>query len=244
MFRFLRGATLTYFDGAGGVYVGTGGTTSTRLVSASDERCFPVPPAYPLGVNPPDVFWWPCNKADFTAAFDGMVEPPATGGPRGNRAAGTHALSMLAQPVSGGQLLFSRPYCFDCPLHGYPDFALPPLDLRPPLMLNATLTAIVTDVVALTFTVRNDGTIPTTIEFPSGQQYDVVVTRPGTGEIVWQWSAGRMFAQMLGTRSLAPGEQLVVTERWTPTVKGRLHAQANLSSSTHSAFAAAVFDVP
>lgn len=244
--RFLAGATLTYFDGTGGYYVGTGGTMSTRLTWTSEEECFPRPPYPTIDVAAPLSLTYgiPCTKAAFTVAFGGTVQPPAAGGPRDNRAAGRHEISMVAQPVSGGQILLSSRYCYECVLRGYPEYLLPPLDLRLPTLLTANLAVAVTDVVTFTFTVTNGATAPATIEFPTAQQYDFAVTNIATGGVVWRWSAGRLFAQMLGTRILAPGEKLVFTEQWTPTVKGPLLAQAQLASSSHSAYAGWQFVVP
>lgn len=66
--------------------------------------------------------------------------------------------------------------------------------------------------VPVTLTVRNTGTVARTLNFRSSRRYDFVVTQ--AGKEIWRWSAGKMFAQMLGTLKVEPGETLKYTETW------------------------------
>lgn len=58
--------------------------------------------------------------------------------------------------------------------------------------------------VTWTLEVRNDGTVPVTLVFPSGQHGDVVLRQAG-GER-YRWSRGRAFTQVLAEMPLRPGE--------------------------------------
>jgi hypothetical protein len=50
------------------------------------------------------------------------------------------------------------------------------------------------------------------LEFPTSQRFDFVVE--AGGKPVWQWSADKMFAQVLGRETVAPGDSLVYEARW------------------------------
>jgi hypothetical protein len=66
-----------------------------------------------------------------------------------------------------------------------------------------------------------------TLEFSSSQRYDFQISdRAGT--TVWHWSAGRMFAQMLGSERLAPGATREYRERF----EGRLPAGTYVATGT------------
>lgn len=47
-----------------------------------------------------------------------------------------------------------------------------------------------------------------TIQFPTAQQYDFII-KSDDGRIVWQWSKGKIFAQVLTTLILSPNEEKV-----------------------------------
>jgi hypothetical protein len=68
------------------------------------------------------------------------------------------------------------------------------------------------DSVVLTLTVINAGPSPVTLQFSSGQKYDFEVRRGG--QVVWRWSADRMFTQALTSMTLGPRERKVFTETW------------------------------
>jgi hypothetical protein len=76
------------------------------------------------------------------------------------------------------------------------------------------------------------------LEFSSSQRYDFEIA-DSSGTKVWQWSADRMFAQMLGTERLAPGESREYRERvsgslapGTYRVTGRITATDSTAEGT------------
>jgi hypothetical protein len=68
-------------------------------------------------------------------------------------------------------------------------------------------TAAPGDSFAVTLTVVNATPDSVALEFTSGQRYDIRMLRPD-GESVWTWSMDKLFAQMLGTETIAPGDTL------------------------------------
>ena len=74
--------------------------------------------------------------------------------------------------------------------------------------------------IALTLEVANRGPRPVTLQFPTAQRYDIVV-HDSQGREVWRWSAGQMFAQVLGEEILPPGSValtygVTLRERFAP----------------------------
>ena len=59
------------------------------------------------------------------------------------------------------------------------------------------------DLIRITFEVFNNTAEPVSLDFRSSQRYDFVIEDQQQKE-VWRWSAGRMFAQALGTETLGP----------------------------------------
>lgn len=55
-------------------------------------------------------------------------------------------------------------------------------------------------------TLQNNGAQALTYSFGSSQRFDILVI-DANGRVVSRWSRGRMFAQVVGTLSLAPGEK-------------------------------------
>jgi len=110
-------------------------------------------------------------------------------------------------------------------------------------MLQATLDVHVGSVVTLAMEVRNGGTAAESIHFASMQQYEFEIHEE-SGALVWAWSAEQMFAQMLSSRTLGPGERWTFVERWQPTVRGRLRARGMLASAGHETECSVIFDVP
>jgi hypothetical protein len=51
------------------------------------------------------------------------------------------------------------------------------------------------------------------LHFPTSQSYDFTVRNP-EGGLVWQWSRGRMFAQMLAQKALKSGDAYTVSAEW------------------------------
>lgn len=111
------------------------------------------------------------------------------------------------------------------------------------LTLQSTLRVTVDGDVTFLFDVWADAVASTTIIFDTAQLYDIVV-RDSSGTTVWRWGADRMFAQMLSTRLLDAGATWTIAERWSPTVRGALTAEALLTSGSHAAGAAMAFTVP
>ncbi|MCS7252601.1 MAG: carboxypeptidase regulatory-like domain-containing protein [Armatimonadota bacterium] len=60
---------------------------------------------------------------------------------------------------------------------------------------------------------RNRGNEPVKLSFRTGQRYDFIV-RNMDGEVVWQWSHGKAFIQVLGEIELHPGEEKSFVEEW------------------------------
>jgi hypothetical protein len=91
--------------------------------------------------------------------------------------------------------------------------------------------------VPLTLTVTNPGRSPLTLQFSSSQQYDFEVRREG--QVVWRWSADRMFTQALTSLTLNPGTSLRFTETWKqqdnngqPVPPGTYEVVATLTTMT------------
>ena len=94
--------------------------------------------------------------------------------------------------------------------------------------------------IALTLRVINGTPRPVRLSFRTAQRFDLVM-EDGQGREVWRWSAGRLFAQVLGEETLGPsgGEfvgQATAKGRFPPgiyTVKGTIPAmEGALSAST------------
>jgi hypothetical protein len=54
-----------------------------------------------------------------------------------------------------------------------------------------------------------------TLTFPSAQRYDFIVKKGK--QTIWQWSEGRMFAQVLGRYDLGPGDTISYEYKWDQT---------------------------
>lgn len=101
------------------------------------------------------------------------------------------------------------------------------------------------DTVVFTLAVTNAGAAPVTLEVPTAQRYDFAVL-DGSRE-AWRWSAGRGFAQALGSETLAPGQTRSWSEGWRPgaALRGRdLTAVGTLASSSHRAERRSAFRLP
>ncbi len=99
--------------------------------------------------------------------------------------------------------------------------------------------------VTFTLTATAPSTGGRTLTFPTAQTYDFFVVSdsplpPGDpipqDKIVWKWSAGRVFAQVVRTVELRPGESRTYTETWTARdaggnpLKGRFWVIGSLKS--------------
>lgn len=69
--------------------------------------------------------------------------------------------------------------------------------------------------------VRNPGPAAVTFQFTDSQRYDFAVYNE-RGTLVWYWSRDKVFAQVLGSLTLAPGEERRYRDRWDQQdVEGR-----------------------
>jgi hypothetical protein len=66
--------------------------------------------------------------------------------------------------------------------------------------------------VLLTMSISNPARPTITLQFSSGQHYDFEVRRGR--QVVWRWSAGRMFTQAVTNLTIGPGERRVYSETW------------------------------
>jgi hypothetical protein len=69
--------------------------------------------------------------------------------------------------------------------------------------------------VVMTLEVTNKAGRAISLTFPSAQRYDFIVKQGK--QTIWQWSAGRMFAQVLGRYELAAGETISYEYTWDQT---------------------------
>lgn len=67
--------------------------------------------------------------------------------------------------------------------------------------------------IKLTIKARNDGQRPVILPLPTAKQYDFTV-RNKDGEMVWQWSNGKFFINMLQSMIFALREEKVYTQDW------------------------------
>lgn len=233
-------ATLAFFDGTGGFYVGTSGTHRigdpvTSATPCQETRVSATAAMPSLGQ---------CTVAEFTASFSGTVAP-APMFIRKNTASGTHTISMTSQSIQGARIVLSPVVVIICPTcdGGYPRELLPPIGL-PNGAMRANVTAVASAAeVTFMLSVTNTLTVPATLQFTSGQEFDFQVFR-ADGVPVWTWSANKAFTQALGSRTLAAGETVIYGANWTPTVKGELTVVGRLVSSSHAAQSNARFVVP
>ena len=70
------------------------------------------------------------------------------------------------------------------------------------------------EAIPFTMTIKNGTDKPHTMEFSSGQNFDIEVRRVAGGDPVWNWAHDKMFTMMLQTQTLRPGESRVFTATW------------------------------
>jgi len=95
--------------------------------------------------------------------------------------------------------------------------------------------------VQFTFAVTNDGSDPVDLNFSSAQTHDVAVLSDGAE--VWRFSDGQMFAQMLQSETLAPGETVTYEAAWSDPDPGEYEAVAELATRDAGCEARATFSV-
>ncbi len=223
-----KSASLTFFDGRGGIFFGTGGAQKFD-VTKSAVPCMPTSERAIIALYPAPPR---CTQADFFATFNGKAEPSSFLAGQ-NNAAGSHTFSMSAQPVLGArfELTASLP-------------PLPPIVVTPSASLPATLTTTVDSLVTLTLTVNNPTASPVKVDFSSGQRFDFTVTDAATGATLWVWSADKLFMQMLTSETIPANGKLVYTAEWKPTKSASFVATGMLVSLSHRSGAKVAVSVP
>lgn len=118
-------------------------------------------------------------------------------------------------------------------------------DASAPPPLAASVDVQVTDGgVRLSLHITNTTSRPIEFSFPTSQRYDFVVARP-SGEVVWRWSEGMAFLQVLSQATLAPGESWDMEAVWEPgSVTGELVATARLTAAERPVEQRTTFELP
>ncbi len=65
----------------------------------------------------------------------------------------------------------------------------------------------------LNLSVENMGSEPRKLTFTSAQKFDIRITE-ASGQKVWQWSDGKMFAQSIETITVEPGKSISYDAEW------------------------------
>lgn len=111
-------------------------------------------------------------------------------------------------------------------------------------MLTATLDVETADDTArFTLTVTNEGDDPVSLTFGDSQRFDFVVRDAESDTERWRWSEGQMFAQMLGTEELAPGESVEYDAEWAGGDTGSYVCRGELVDNANSASTEASFSI-
>ncbi|HLJ56838.1 MAG TPA: BsuPI-related putative proteinase inhibitor [Chthonomonadaceae bacterium] len=96
------------------------------------------------------------------------------------------------------------------------------------------------DPIKFTLTAKNDTKSAIKVIFPSGMRYDFEIHKgaQASGEKLWQWARGRMFAQLVTQTTVEPGKQLVYSETFTPGEKGPVgKPEPTLAAGSYTALA-------
>lgn len=97
------------------------------------------------------------------------------------------------------------------------------------MTLQGDVEAVVEDErVRFVFDVTNDGEDAEELTFRDAGKADFVVERADASEEHWRWSEGRMFAQVIETERLAPGESSRYEGEWRSPDTGTYVARATL----------------
>lgn len=96
------------------------------------------------------------------------------------------------------------------------------------------------DTIKITLTVKNRQKSDVTLQFSSGQRYDLEIRRGKTkeGEKVWQWSEGRGFTMALGSLTLKPNETKTYTTTYSREEVEKMTGKAHpaLTPGTYTLF--------
>ncbi|MFC7155337.1 BsuPI-related putative proteinase inhibitor [Halomarina halobia] len=104
-------------------------------------------------------------------------------------------------------------------------------------MLRGDLRATVDEGVTFAFTVENTGDEPVSLTFADAARADFVVDER------WRWSDGRLFAQVLGEETLAPGESRTYEGAWSDPEPGTHEARAELLAREQDCEARTRFEI-
>ena len=91
------------------------------------------------------------------------------------------------------------------------------------------------------FSIRNTTDRPLVLTFPSAQRNDLAI-RNAAGDTVYVWSADKLFAQVLGTETIAPGSERswVITAPIGNLRSGKYVAEAWLTNDLQKSWTASV----
>ena len=88
------------------------------------------------------------------------------------------------------------------------------------------------DAVMFVFTVTNTGDERVELQFSDACTADFALE--DDGDEIWRFSEGRMFAQVLSSETLAPGESTVYEAEWSDPAPGEYTATAELQAQNES----------
>lgn len=104
--------------------------------------------------------------------------------------------------------------------------------------------AVAGDSVRLELHVTNTTGNTLEVEFATAQRYDFAV-RDGSGAEMWRWSGDQMFAQVLGTEALLPGESRRYSASWPAGGReGEFEATGRLTSTNYPVALRTPFRLP
>ncbi|MDG5760130.1 BsuPI-related putative proteinase inhibitor [Natronococcus sp. A-GB1] len=98
------------------------------------------------------------------------------------------------------------------------------------------------DAVRFEFTVTNAGTDPVELRFSDACKAEFVVE--DEGREVWRYTDGRMFAQMISSERIAPGETATYEAEWERARSGEYTAVAELRAQEATCEGRTEFSVP
>lgn len=99
-----------------------------------------------------------------------------------------------------------------------------------------------TDAVRFEFAVTNAGTEPVELRFSDACKAEFVVE--DEGREVWRYTDGRLFAQMIGSERIAPGETATYGAEWEDPLTGEYTAVAELRAQDSACEARTDLSVP
>lgn len=86
--------------------------------------------------------------------------------------------------------------------------------------------------VRITLIKTNIGAQPITLTYRTAQRFDFFVRRGRTGPVIWQWSADRVFAQVIERIVLQPSQSQVFRAVWDQRGNDGLHVGTGIFTIT------------